>query len=138
MNEGEVKELAKKWLEKQGFKVREEVAIGENREVVLDFFSYSDASHQLILHQPLFPHATSGQIAPHPIILWVECKGDENLSQLLEGFIRVEFAIFDRGGLGILAIPHNATEKLLKYKNFLKNNAIALLNVESNQILSLK
>jgi len=110
MNEDRVKELTKKWLEKQGFKVYPEVSVGEKREVVLDFYAYQDP----------------------PEVWWIECKGDQNLSELLEGFIRVEFAVWDRGGLGILAVPHKSTKKLLRYKDFLKQaeKVIEILDVE--------
>jgi len=120
MNEDEVKKLTKKWLEKQGFKVHSEVAVGESREVILDFYGFKDGSP--------------------PKIIWVECKGDENLSELLEGFIRTEFAVYDRGGLGILSIPHKATKKLIKYKDFLKQaeNIIGILDIEKNRLIKLK
>jgi len=41
-------------------------------------------------------------------------------------------AVYLGGGLGILAVPHKAAEKLLKYREFLKQaeNVIGILDVE--------
>jgi len=117
MNEDRVKYLVQKYFEKQGWKVKPEIAVGGiNREVILDFWLYKEEAE--------------------PKIMWVECKGDESLSQLLEGFIRTEFAVFYGGGLGILAVPHEATQKLLKYSDFIKQakEVIQLLDVETNTL----
>lgn len=119
MNEDEVKKLTERWLKKQGYKIRAEVGVsGTNRDVILDFYGFQNTNP--------------------PSILWVECKGDESLSQVLEGFIRTEFAIFYGGGQGILAVPERATKKLLKYKEFLKGSDVWILNVESNCIVTLR
>lgn len=118
MDEDEVKTCAKRWLEKQNYKVQEEVGVlGTQREVILDFWSYKDGSV--------------------PEIIWVEAKGDTNLSELLEGFIRLKFAIYHGGGLGILALPHKTCQKLLKHKAFLKQveKVIYLLDVERNRLI---
>lgn len=115
MNEEEVKRRVKRWLEESQYTVHEEVGVsGTNREIVLDFYGYKDS----------------------PSILWVECKGDQSLSELLEGFIRTEFAVFSGGGRGILATPKNARKKLLKYEKFLKGSSVQVLDVESYQLYS--
>jgi hypothetical protein len=140
MNEGEVKNKTERWLKNQGFKVKREVAVAENRELIMDFYAYrdGDAPHSFVSTQPLqtalFPTTSS------PIILWVECKGDQNLSGLLEGFIRLELAVWLGGGLGMLAAPHTATEKLLRYRTFLSQaeNVIALLDAQKQEIHKLK
>jgi hypothetical protein len=140
MNEDEVKKRTEHWLISQGAKVKREVAVAENRELIMDFFAYCDGSRLPMSCQSLhaafnpFIHSTS-----NPVILWVECKGDHNLSQLLEGFIRLELAIYLSGGLGILAAPHQACQKLLKYRKFLKQaeNVIGLLDIEKGVLVKM-
>ena len=121
MNEDQVKRLTQDWLRKNGYVVKQEVGVlGTNREVILDFYAYRDKNGD-------------------PEIIWVEAKGDVNLSELLEGFIRLEFAVWRGGGLGILSIPHKATLKLLKYRQFLRQaeNTLALLDVETQKLIKL-
>lgn len=118
MREEEVKKLAKKWLEAQGYKVRPETPApidNEDRELALDFYAYRDAK---------------------PEVLWVEAKGDVNLSQLLEGFVRTELCVHYGGGLGLLALSTSSRRKLMKYEDFLKHSVetIALLDVQEGKI----
>jgi len=78
LNEDQVKRLTQDWLRKNGYVIKQEVGVlGTNREVILDFYAYRDKNGD-------------------PEIIWVEAKGDVNLSELLEGFIRVTL-----GSLGI-------------------------------------
>ena len=113
MDEDQVKLLTQRWLKKRGYEVKQEVGVGGiEREVILDFYGYREVNE--------------------PEILWVECKGDQNLSELLEGFIRVEFAVHYGGGTGVLAIPTEAATKIFKYGDFLKQatGIIEILDVE--------
>lgn len=77
-----------------------------------------------------------------PDLVWVEAKGsDLNLSQLLEGFIRVTYAVFEGGGRGYLATPHKEFELLVERRDFLKAIAysvngrgqMGLLDVEKQE-----
>ncbi|GAI27422.1 unnamed protein product [marine sediment metagenome] len=121
MMEDEVKKRTRRWLETKGYKVKAEVKIScpddsENNHgsVVLDFWAYKDPAK----------------------IVWCECKGDQSLSELLEGFIRLEFGVFYGGGHGILAVPHTATMRLLSHKKFLAQakDVIQILDVEQNKL----
>lgn len=121
MREEEVKEATEKWLTEKGYKIQREVGVsGTEREVILDLYGYKEEDGR-------------------PEILWVECKGDQTLSELLEGFIRLEFGVWLGGGIGILAVPHNATRKLLNYKKFLgqAETIISVLDVEDNRLIKL-
>lgn len=70
-----------------------------NRDVLLDFYGWKAGNP--------------------PEIVWVEAKGDVGISDLLEGFIRTEFACHQGGGHGILAVPREQAERLAKYSDFL-------------------
>jgi hypothetical protein len=99
MDEPKVKAAARAWLEAQGFKVKPEPAVPDtDREVILDFFAW--------------------RAGDPPEIVWVECKGDVNLSDLIEGFARTEFACHMGGGRGILAAPQEQVAQMLKYSGF--------------------
>lgn len=114
MDEDEVKRRTRAWLESQGYKVTEEIGVsGTERQVILDFYGYREQQSE-------------------PQIIWVECKGDQNLSELLEGWVRLEFGVFYGGGKAILAVPKDAAERLLKHEEFLKGSTIKILNVESH------
>jgi len=121
MDEGEVKQLAKGWLEARGFKVKPEPSApidSENRELALDFHAYREKP---------------------PEIVWVECKGDVGLSQLLEGFVRTEFCTHYGGGLGLLALPTCGRKRLLKFGDFLSHSLekVALLDAEEGEVYKL-
>jgi hypothetical protein len=121
MDEDEVKQKTLKWLKSKDFLVKSEVGVsGIDRDVILDFYAYREKQGK-------------------PQILWVEAKGDVPLSQLLEGFIRLEFGVFYGGGQGILAVSHKATQKLLEHKEFLKQaeDVIGILDVQNNRIVEL-
>lgn len=56
-----------------------------------------------------------------PDLVWIEAKGSGlNLSALLEGFIRVNYAVYEGGGRGYLATPHKEFELLLERREFLE------------------
>lgn len=121
MREDEVKKLAREWFESQGYTVRPEPPApveSEERELALDFHAYRDRE---------------------PEILWVECKGDVNLSELLEGFVRVEFCVYHGGGLGLLTLPSSARRRLLKHADFLRHSVatVAILDVEARKVFKL-
>jgi hypothetical protein len=119
MNEDKVRELATKWLEGQGYKVKPDPPApldSEKPEVLLDLYAYRNTE---------------------PEVYWLECKGDVNLSELLEGFIRTELCVHYGGGLGLLAVPSLSARKLMRIKDFLGRSfeKIALLDVEKGKIL---
>lgn len=79
-------------------------------------------------------------------LIWVEAKGsDLNLSALLQGFIRLNYAVYQGGGTGYLAIPHREFKLLLEQKDFLQAVAesvngkgqIGLLDIERGHYIIL-
>jgi len=70
-------------------------------------------------------------------IIWIEAKGEgDAFSELLQGFIRVLYACYHGGGMGLLAVPDKEYNQLLEQKEFLTNVAragernIGLFNAE--------
>ena len=121
MDESEVSKLVMKWLRNNGYKFKTEPNTDEEKNVRLDFYAYKEENGQ-------------------PTIFWIECKGDNGLSELLEGWIRVEYAIYHNGGLGIFACPNKSANKLLKIKPFLSKTVsknIAILDVEKMNLIKM-
>lgn len=108
MTEDEVNKWVEGWLIERGYKYKGILNVGLGQVPV------PDGTRQVLLdHQG---------VKDNPIdLVWIEAKGSGvNLSQLLEGFIRVVYGVFHGGGNGYLAIPHAEYEKLLEQKDFLK------------------
>lgn len=108
MTEDEVNLKVKEWLLRHSFKYKGilnkglgQVPIPDgSRSVLIDHQGFSDSTQDLV---------------------WVEAKGSGvNLSELLEGFIRVSYAVFEGGGTGYLATPHKEFELLVERKEFLE------------------
>jgi len=70
--------------------------------------------------------------------IWVEAKGEANLSDLIQGSGRLIFAVYYGGGKALLAIDRKRTARLLQYIDFLKWFAgglkLGLFNVEDQEI----
>jgi hypothetical protein len=86
-------------LESEGWKVKPEVAVVDSdRNVVLDFYAFKEG----------------------PQILWIECKGNVNLSELIEGFARLEFALFYGGGKGLFCAPVKQIRLMEEFGEYFK------------------
>jgi hypothetical protein len=99
MTEQEVNEKVREWLLANGFRYKGVLRDGDvpapdgYRRVRIDHQGYDDANLKLI---------------------WVEAKGSNTpLSELLEGFIRLAYAMWHGGGDGLLAVPSQEAEMLL-------------------------
>lgn len=109
MEEKEVKEQTKKYLEERDYKVTEEPKVSE--EVRLDLFAFKYVGKgQRIL---------TNKTKTRPDALWIECKGDVGFSAVLEGLVRTAFAIYINGGQGMLSLPMKQYLLMRKYKNFM-------------------
>lgn len=114
MTEQEVNEKVKEWLLANGFRYKGVLRDGDvpapdgYRRVRIDHQGYDDANLRLI---------------------WVEAKGSNTpLSELLEGFIRLAYAMWHGGGDGLLAVPSEEAQILLDetVRSFLSEIASAL------------
>lgn len=114
MTEQEVNEKVKEWLLANGFRYKGVLRDGDvpapdgYRRVRIDHQGYDDANLRLI---------------------WVEAKGSNTpLSELLEGFIRLAYAMWHGGGNGLLAVPSEEAQILLDetVRSFLSEIASAL------------
>ena len=132
MNEDEVNLKCREWIEKRGYKYKGilnkglgqvPIPTGE-RTVLIDHQGINDRERDLV---------------------WIEAKGDVNLSQLLEGFIRVTYAVYEGGGTGYLAVPRTEFELLVERLPFLRAVALSvngkgmmgILDVESGEVTEL-
>lgn len=123
MKEDKVKEIVKEHFNREGYKVTSEPSI-ENGLVKLDFFCYKE------IQNPQVTLDNNGSNTDH---IWIECKGDVNLSEVLEGLIRTAFAVWCEGGRGILTIPKKQYDILKRYKNFLSyDKRVQIMNVEDS------
>lgn len=131
MTEDEVNICCREWLQNRSFKYKGVLNLGLGQVPVPDG-----------TRQVLIDHCG---IKDSPIdLVWVEAKGSGvNFSQLLEGFIRVGYAVFHGGGKGYLAVPHNEYDKLLEQKDFLKavaesingKGTMGLLDAEKEMVI---
>lgn len=129
MTEDEVNIYCREWLISKGYKYKGILNQGLGQVPVPD-----GTRSVLIDHQ--------GFRDDLPDLIWIEAKGSElNLSELLEGFIRVNYAVFEGGGRGYLATPNKEFNLLLEREEFLEAVAhsvngkgqIGLLDVEKEQ-----
>lgn len=99
--EDKIKVWIKAKLESEGYRLRREppvIGTVESKEMALDFYAFKDGNP--------------------PDVIWVECKGDVDLSMLIEGFARIEFATFMGGGRGLFVAPRKQIDQMLRYKEF--------------------
>jgi hypothetical protein len=128
MTEDEVNIRCKEWLISRGYKYKGILNKGLGQVPVPDG-----------TRQVLIDHCG---VKDRPVdLVWVEAKGGNcNLSELLEGFVRLNYAVFEGGGCGYLAIPHKQFNLLLERKEFLEavahstngKGSIGLLDLEEN------
>ena len=127
MTEDEVNIKVKDWLVNQGYHYKGVLNVGKGQ------ISVPDGSRQVLIdHQG---------IKDNPIdLIWIEAKGEAGMSTLLQGFIRVQYAVYHGGGTGFLAVPHTQYKQMLEQKEFLNSvseavngrGQVGLLNVEKN------
>jgi len=134
LTEDEVNLKVKEWLENHSFRYKGILNKGKGQVPVPD-----------TERQVLIDHMGISDKYP-PSQVWVEAKGsDVNFSQLLEGFIRLCYAVYWGGGNGYLAIPHKEYLRLLGQKGFLKSvvdsvdsiGKVGLLDIENGSTLEL-
>lgn len=104
MTEAQVNQSCKKWIEQQGFKYKG--ILNKGQVPVPDGIGSVWIDHQGCKDNP-------------PDILWVEAKGSVEFSQLLQGFIRVAYAVWWGGGRGLIAAPRKEANLLRDQSKFL-------------------
>jgi hypothetical protein len=130
MTEGKVNETVKSWLEAHDYHYK---GICRNGQVPVPI----EGVRILIDHQ--------GEKLTPAERLWVEAKGEVKMSEVLEGFVRLCFAVFYGGGDGLLAVPQRQFRHLLEIQEFLGQMAmvfrsrgkIGLFNAEGGDIIEL-
>lgn len=134
MTEDQVNTIVEKWLLSKGYKYK---GVCKNRKIAQKENSVGqipvpDGTRQVLIdHQGV-------KDAPNIDLLWIEAKGGgDNLSELLQGFIRVIYAVWHGGGRGLLAVPQSEFNMLNEQIIFLASVAksaerqIGLFNAET-------
>lgn len=75
--------------------------------------------------------------------VWIEAKGDVGMSDLIEAFGRVCYAVWHSNGLGIVAVPKNQFEMMMDEKEFFAKMAeatvgkgkIGVMDVEIEKVI---
>lgn len=125
MTEDEVNKICRNWIRRQGFHYKGILNRGKGQVPVPDGTRSVLIDHQGTKDNPID-------------LIWVEAKGSGcNLSELLEGFIRVAYAVWHGAGRGLLAAPAKEVAILRKQKDFLASisSGLGLLDVESGDAL---
>lgn len=131
MTENDVNIAVRDWLLQKGFNYKGILNAGKGQVAVPDGYK-----------QVLIDHMGVNDKEQYHI--WVEAKGsDVGLSRLLEGFLRVQYAVWYGAGKGYLAVPHKEYGILLEQKEFLEavSNAVngkglmGLLDIEKGNLL---
>lgn len=126
MTENEVNIKVKEWLEANGWHYKGVLAKGHipvpdglETTILID--------HQGVKHDNISKFYGNQSDPSLPHLIWVEAKGNNvALSELLEAFIRVCYAIHYGGGTGLIAAPHNQIKMLLERREFLSEVSSAV------------
>lgn len=137
MTENQVNLAVEKWLLSQCYKYK---GVNKSRKVAKDENSVGQIPVPDGLRQVLIDHQGIKDV-PEIDLIWIEAKGSNvGMSALLEGFIRMVYAVWHGGGKGLVAIPDNEYNQLFKQLSFLKAVAkscerkIGLFNAETLNI----
>ncbi len=144
MTEDQVNIVCRKWLEGQGFKykgVLNSAPNGKHRNV--NSCGNGEAYGQV----PVPDGSDTGRavlldhqgVKDRPIdLIWIEAKGSNTkFSILLEGFIRMAYAVYYGGGTGLLAIPDKEYKEAMLRREFLAKvsraaeRTLGILNAET-------
>lgn len=147
MIEKEVHVLSKRWLESQGYQYKGVCNEGKTFENRYDGQVEKVGGHVPVPtvtenEKVLIDNQGEKQENGKWIRVWIEDKGSNaNLSTLLEGFIRVVYAVYHGGGDGLLSVPHDRMRIIEENMDFIKQVAevtvgkgrIGILDAEKNR-----
>ncbi len=147
MTEDQVNIACRKWLEGQGFKYKGVLNSFANGKRGRNKFNGDDEPYGQV---PVPDGSERGRavlldhqgVKDRPIeLIWIEAKGsDVNFSTLLEGFIRMAYAVYYGGGKGLLAIPDKEYKEVVIRQEFLSKvsraaeRTLGVLNAETGDI----
>lgn len=158
MKEEEVNKAVKKWLEKNGYtykgvaKEKGKYGSGDvpvpngKRDVLIDNQGTRlvDEEGNIVSFLDERYYKTDKKTDKlHFEVIWIEGKGDDvGFSEILEGFIRVVYAVFYGGGIGLLATGRERFEKIMEEKSFFESVAkvtigkgkVGVMNTETEEV----
>ncbi len=127
MNEKEVNKKVKAWLEKQGYSYKGVLKDGDvpiangKRDVLLDAHGVrliNEKGDVVEFEEGKGYDGNSDTKDCYYESVWVEAKGDVGMSDLIEAFGRVCYAVWHGNGLGIVAVPKKQFEMMMDEKEF--------------------
>lgn len=124
MTENEINTKVREWLTENGYKYKGVLNTKPNEKANPSGYGQvpiplPSGDRSILIDHQGFNDRTKD-------LLWVEAKGGgDNLSELMEGFIRVSVACFYGGGRGLLAVDSEACQRMLLQRDFLRAIGIA-------------
>jgi|GEM_PF-2525497 len=154
MKEKEVNEKVKVWLEKQNYSYKGVLKGGDvpiangKRDVKLDAHGVrliNDKNKIVNFEEGKGYDGNSNTKDYQFESIWIEAKGDVGMSDLIEAFGRVCYAVWHSRGFGLVAVPEKQFEMMVEEKDFfaqiakvvIGKGAAGVMNVETNIIIRL-
>ena len=154
MKEKEVNEKVKEWLEKQDYSYKGVLKGGDvpiangKRDVKLDAHGVRliNDKNKIVPFEEGKGYDKSNNTDDYSFeSIWIEAKGDVGMSDLIEAFGRVCYAVWHSRGLGLVAVPEKQFEMMVDEKEFFAQMAkvtvgkggVGILNVETNTVIEL-
>ena len=154
MKEKEVNEKVKAWLEKQNYSYKGVLKGGDvpiangKRDVKLDAHGVrliNDKKGIVPFEEGKGYDGNSNTKDYQFESIWIEAKGDVGMSDLIEAFGRVCYAIWHSKGLGLVAVPKKQFEMMREEKDFFMqmakvtvgNGVVGVMDTETNKIITL-
>lgn len=154
MKEKEVNGKVKAWLEEQGYSYKGVLKGGDvpiangKRDVKLDAHGVRliNDKNKIVPFGENKGYDRNNNTKDYQFeSIWIEAKGDVGMSDLIEAFGRVCYAVWHSRGLGIVAVPEKQFEMIAEEKDFFMVMAkvtvgkgiIGVMNVETNTVIGL-
>jgi len=152
MKEKEVNEKVKVWLEKQNYSYKGVLKGGDvpiangKRDVKLDAHGVRliNNKNKIVPFDEDKGYDKNNNTKDYQFeSIWIEAKGDVGMSDLIEAFGRVCYAVWHSRGLGLVAVPEKQFEMMIDEKDFFMKMAevtvgkggVEILNVETNTVI---
>jgi len=152
MKETEVNEKVKLWLEEQGYSYKGVLKGGDvpiangKRDVKIDAHGVRliNDKKEIVRFEEDKGYDGNNNTKDYRFeSIWIEAKGDVGMSDLIEAFGRVCYAVWHSRGLGLVAVPGKQFEMMIEEKDFFMQmtkvtvgrGSAGLMNVETKKVI---